>query len=118
MVQTLTSTVGQGDLIDGVNLDDNKDDADDECYDHSTDKDDEHHAIWDLFCVSCVLRGINITPFPLRFRSCDIRLTSYSIQSPTVTSQTSTRTKLRDVGENESRASEGRARGKRKVKLT
>lgn len=42
MVQTLTSTVGQGDLIDGVNLDDNDDDADDECYDYTTDKDDEH----------------------------------------------------------------------------
>lgn len=42
-------------------------------------------VIWDLFCMCCVPPGVNITPFPLRFRSCDIRLTSYSIESPTIT---------------------------------
>lgn len=121
-VQTLTSTSGQGDSIDEENLDDN-DDADDECYDSTTDNDDEHRApwviVWDLFCVCCVLRGVNITLFPLRFHSCDIRLTSYSIQNPhSYISSASTRTKLRGSREKESQASAGRTRGKRKVKLT
>ncbi len=75
--------------------------------------------VWDLFCVWCVLRGVNITPFPLRFRSCDIRLTSYSIQNPhSYISSTSTRTKLRGSREKESWASAGHTRGKRAVKLT